>query len=146
MEKDDDFLASHGMSPDEQRKASNEAAMDNLFSKMEGIFGNYRESVRSEAYDKMRLAGYQPEQIKMYNPHTESDDVHVTHHHGEWHAHWYGTGLMEVHHNSRPDQPLDVVGVSEEITPDKWKEHQSALEEWVRDNGASAKTHQLPYI
>lgn len=143
---DEDFLAQSGFSPEEQQKAETRQVVENAWDKMEGIFGNYRDNVRKDAFNKMRDAGYLDVEIKKYNPHQDSDDVHVTHHHGEWHAHWYGTGHMEVHHNSRPDIPLDAIGVSDEIHKNKYEEHQKALEEWVRENGAHHKTHVLPTI
>jgi hypothetical protein len=143
---DEDFLANSGFSPEEQRKAEVHSVMGRVWDSLESAFGSVRETVRSRAYDAMRVVGYEPHEIKTENPHTESDDVHVTHHHGEWHSHWFGGNMMEVHHNSRPDYPLDIIGVSEELHPEKRKENQDALAEWVRSEGANVKTNMLPHL
>lgn len=128
MSRNQEFGESFGLSRQEQSEMAGRALGGHIFDAVNSAMGDYRTAVRSAAYDRMRLSGYGPEDIKSH----ETDGEYVEHRSGPYRARWFGGDYADIHHRTDPGQAIDTLNVGPEPHPDKGSQIQSALEDWHR--------------
>ena len=128
-----DFLSEHGFSPEEQIKAG--ASAEHGY-KEDTDFDEQTRRI-SWALKNLHQSGYGPHDIHIDN----NGDPHAIHRVGEWHAKYFGGPYLEIFHNSRPNDTLDVIQHSEYPHKDLWAINHLELKDWVSRHGQEVKEH-----